>query len=521
LEGSRLSSASIRYVAPGASQKGWTFVVRFSLYTHQHRQPPGRVRHNRSAQSKIVTHFRTLADTVLSGATLFSLEHQPVRRLSRARREIRHARDGHQLALFAPLPPHTGAGVHRPLSFIRYGAKHGWRIDGFAGPAPDHESQHGEELLARVPASVRLHVVPPPSREPSYRFCPQVDGGFTNALAHARYAIDRLRQDPPDVVLASGPPFFTFVAARFVARHFSVPFVLDYRDEWTECPFDFVKKDRDDIKWERRCLADADAVLFATESFLKHQLGVFSQLDTRKAHVVPNGWDPDEFRGASRATSSTPHEEREVLRIAHVGSLSGHTPPLAFLESLRQLLHERPEWISRLEVSFVGRRSLSADAAIRAFPYPGVLRVVDQVGKREAIRLMHEADVLLLLAARELERYLPSKLFEYIASRRPVLIFGFAGESSTLIERLGAGALCAPGSGEMLGDALVRLRALDLSPHEEAMQAWMQNHRRDVLAARAFGIMESLSSRPSGERAAVGGDISDAPTVAAQEQKLG
>lgn len=404
---------------------------------------------------------------------------------------------------------------------MRYGAEHGWRIDAFAGPAPDKEREHGDELLARVPAAVRRHVVPQSTREPSYRLFPRVDGGFINALAHARYAIDAMRHDPPDVVFASGPPFFTFLAARFVACHFGVPYVLDYRDEWTECPFDFVKKDGDDLKWERRCLAGAHAVLFVTESLLTHQLDVFPELDSHRAHVVLNGWDPEDFGGASREGSSTPHEAQRTLRIAHVGSLAGHTPPFEFLDSLRQLLTARPEWIPRLDVSFIGRRSISAEAAIRAFPFPGVVRVVDQVGKREATRLMREADVLLLLSARELDRSLPSKLFEYLASRRPVLIFGFAGESSKLIERLGAGALCAPGSGEMLGDTLERLRNLDLASHEEMVHAWMQDHRRDVLAARAFDIMESVASPPSDGRPNAGRAIRAAPSMPAREQHPG
>jgi len=440
-----------------------------------------------------VTLFRTLADTALSGASLFSLELLP-RRGKRSARDGMRASDGRHLALFAPLPPHTGAGVHRPLSFVRYGAKHGWRIDAFVGPAPDKESEHGAELLARVPASVRLHIVPPSTRQPSYNYFPRVDGGFTRALAHALFAIETLRTDPPDVVLASGPPFFTFVAARFVARHFDVPFVLDYRDEWTECPFDFVTKDGDDLKWERRCLAEADAVLFATKSFLEHQLGVFPQLDRERAHVVPNGWDPDDFASASVDSAAAAGDKGTVVRIAHVGALSGHTPPFEFLDSVRRLLADRPEWIARLRISFIGRRSLTADVAIREFPYPDVIEIVDQVGKREAIRRMHAADVLLVLSAPGLERYLPSKLFEYLASRRPVLIFGTAGESSALVEQLGAGLLCTAGSGESLGAALQRLRELDLSAHEHTVVTWLKEHRRDVLSARAFEIMEGLTA---------------------------
>jgi glycosyltransferase involved in cell wall biosynthesis len=103
--------------------------------------------------------------------------------------------------------------------------------------------------------------------------------------------------------------------------------------------------------------------------------------------------------------------------------------------------------------------------------------------------------MLLLLSAPNLDRSLPTKLFEYLAARRPVLIFGSPGESSALIDRLGAGELCPPGSAEALGNALARQHHRDLSPYDENVRAWLQEHRRDVLAARAFDVVESVMSR--------------------------
>jgi len=434
-----------------------------------------------------VTSLATLVDSAVMGAKWLRLERPRLRRATRSR-------TGRHLALFAwALPPSSNVGVYRTLSFIRHGCRRGWRIDAFSSEPPATQRQHGEELLARVPPEATIHVVPATSREPSYRIFPRVDGGFKNALLYAHSAIEAMANDPPDAVLASGPRFFAFVSALFVARRFGVPLVLDYRDEWTECPFEFVQKSGRDRAWERRCLRRADAVLFTTQSQREHQISTFPELDPRKAHVVSNGWDPDEF---------PPHRDEPVpgaagagsaLHIAYVGSLAGQTPPNDFLETLQQLLTNEPEWASRIRVHFIGRRGPRAEEAVRAFAFPAVLEVIDQIGKREAVARMQGSDALLLIARPGLERYLPAKLFEYLATRRPVLVFGSRGEASSMVEELGAGLYCPAGSASALRDAFVQLKQFDMTQRGSVIHEWLQAHRREVLADRAFEVIESVA----------------------------
>src|SRR5450432_2922451 len=154
-----------------------------------------------------MTLYQTLVDSAIVGADWLNLERPRLRKATRAGA-------GRHLALFAwALPPNSGAGVYRPLSFLRYGARLGWRIDAFCGEPSGEQRQHGEELLSRIPRDATLHAVPRSTRQPSFRFFPHVDGGFTNVIAFARNASATLADDPPDVVLASGPPFNMFVAA--------------------------------------------------------------------------------------------------------------------------------------------------------------------------------------------------------------------------------------------------------------------------------------------------------------------
>ncbi len=283
-----------------------------------------------------------------------------------------------------------------------------------------------------------------------------------------------------------------FVAAFWVANHFGAKLVLDYRDEWTQCPFDFVAKGRDDRKWEERCLLRADAVVFTTESHRSQLLRAFPTLPPRRLHLIPNGWDSRGMADQLDVCESKAKSEPGRITISHVGNLAGHTPPEEFLALMQRLVDECPAWRERLSLSFVGARSAKADAALKGFPYPDMLDVVDHVPKSEADRRMREADLLLLIAVKDLERYLPGKLFEYVAARRPILVVGHPGEASRVVEALGIGRVIA-GNAEVstLEGLLEELTRDDVIPLSRVSD-WLRAHERRVLAGKLFELLDTL-----------------------------
>ena len=316
----------------------------------------------------------------------------------RSRKDLR-VRSSRHLALFAwALPPNSNAGVFRPLSFIKYGCRMGWQISAFHAPAPSNRNQHGLDLLRQIPDRAAVHTIPSSELRPSYRLTPQIDGGFCNALEMADFAITSLADSPPDAVLASGPPFHTFVAAGFVARHFQVPLILDYRDEWTECPFDFVTKHHDDVTWEKRCLKNATAVVFTTQSHIDHQIRTFPELEREKTYLVPNGWDADDFDAAAKGIRQNAVDSSSGFVLSHIGTLAGHNLPGDFLNNLTQAMDMHPALRDKLKIRFVGRRSPEADDELKRFTHQDNLEIIDHVDKENANRLMMESDALLLIS---------------------------------------------------------------------------------------------------------------------------
>ncbi len=59
-----------------------------------------------------------------------------------------------------------------------------------------------------------------------------------------------------------------------------------------------------------------------------------------------------------------------------------------------------------------------------------------------------------------------------------------------MIEQLGAGVLCPPGSAAVLRKRVVELSTMDVSAHDAAIRQWLEQHERNVLAAHAFEIIE-------------------------------
>ena len=400
----------------------------------------------------------------------------------------------HLLILAWLFPPKVSGGVYRPLSFVQRAIERGWQVTVVAGPPVDNPSAAGAYLARQVPDSARVLRVVPPQHTVSYRAFPRIDGGFLNVLETFDLVRDALNHSPT-VIVPTGPPFHNFVAGWMLSRYYRAPLVLDYRDEWTECPFDFVRIGNCDLAWERRCIRSASAVVMTTDSFIEHAIERFPELDRKRVHKVMNGWEPSDMPTGELELERPKGTHSTEIEIAYVGNLGDHVPVSKLLADLSTLVEQAPALARRVAVRFVGDRAAGADRLLSQFQHRWMLRLDGQVPKPTAIQVMRSASALLIINEPSLSRYIPGKLFDYIASGTPILIYGADGEAGRIVKQLGAGVEVTPGATNQLGTVLDQLGNNQIAISPARAQEWLAAHTRQRSADAMLNILQKVSNR--------------------------
>ncbi|MEZ5014857.1 MAG: hypothetical protein R2794_11250, partial [Chitinophagales bacterium] len=142
----------------------------------------------------------------------------------------------------------------------------------------------------------------------------------------------------------------------------------------------------------------------------------------------------------------------------HVGMINAARNPVLFWKVLHDLCNSEPGFSDDLHIQFTGRADFHVIESLRAHGLDVHLRIVDQVSHREAIRAMQASPVLLLLLndAQDIAGRIPAKLFEYMASGRPVLSIGdTSGDAAAIIKESACGSTASMHSEEEIRNVVL------------------------------------------------------------------
>jgi glycosyltransferase involved in cell wall biosynthesis len=277
----------------------------------------------------------------------------------------------------------------------------------------------------------------------------------------ARLVRRRVKEHPPDVVLATGPPMAGPLAARLGVPR-GTPLIVELRDLWAASPaFDAGGRLLGAV--ESWLLGRAQRVVACTPEAAADLRLRHSELAERVVEVS-NGFDPEILSLVATGAGASAADPRRALTLLHSGTLTPARPLSPVLRALvdprvagsfRLVLHGYLSPVNRAEVE----RAQQDDAA--------PVEVLPPSPWREAVARMERADACLITQAREAgdATAIASKVFEYLALGKPVVCVTDGGATEALLCRLGDGELCARlDRPESVVQALLRLREGAIPP---------------------------------------------------------
>jgi glycosyltransferase involved in cell wall biosynthesis len=306
-------------------------------------------------------------------------------------------------------------------------------------------------------------------------------GWLPGAVHQALRAVRRYR---PDVLYTTSSPVTAHAAGLIVQRLTGLPWVADFRDPWTRHPHTpqpLAPIARASEALERLVARRADRVVLADESV--KILGVEDR--DAQATIIRNGVDPEDLVGRD----STPGPGH--FRLSYIGSLYGTIDGAPVFTALRSLLDRGAIDPESFELRFVG------DANVTGHPHLVDLPVTQTgyVDHDEALREMFSATALLLHLP-SVTRASSGKVFEYLASRRPVLCVAARDNLAyRLIEELGAGPCVEPEDAEGIERAITDLvadwRAGALGVDERVRDETLRRFSRRALAEQLGDVLRA------------------------------
>jgi hypothetical protein len=421
-------------------------------------------------------------------------------------------------------PPVAATGAMRPLGFCRYLSTYGWTPHVVTTTPDSVYPVHSvdERLSGKLPSSIKVEAIPYAStldrllhfrklirdrigRRGNHAIAAGVNYGSnvkTNELKNSghigqlkRFVLDRMfafpdpqsawmepvlkhvgslaKDEQPDLVFATGSPWTSLAIARKLGRRFRVPFIVDFRDPWaSNAGFHYISPQliRKTEMLERQICQEAAAVIANTSELRTHLTALYPEIQD-KCVAIPNGFHADDF-----ALPATPDgdqaSQRVGIELCHFGTMYMMRTPVELLRALLELVEEGTIRKAQLRLRFIGTWDVRSDECERmaqGLEKHGVLLREPPVSHQECLRQMARADALLTMQPGSTLQ-IPAKIYEYIATRRPLVVIGDPGATFNLVQRHRLGVCCsnqAPAIKQLFTD-LIFDSAKFVTPSEDA-----------------------------------------------------
>ena len=354
-------------------------------------------------------------------------------------------------------PPTGGPGVQRSLKFVKYLRNFGWEPLVLTRDIKNMRIID-ESLNKDIPEGVKIFRTNPfeftelngmlsymgkfVSRKVLLPDGERLWGEFAKGIA-----IQAIKSENIDLIYTTSVPYSAHLMGLHLKRKFpGIPWVADFRDEWTNNPY-LLDNPHNNIRMavekrmERRVLENADYLITNTPVMLDNFLRLNSDMDLKDHFtVIPNGYDSDDFK---EVTGEAPNND--LFTLTYTGSMYGRRKPDYFFQALSELLSEGNIDPAKIAVQLIGTlQKDNLNKLLDQYHLQEVVNILPYMDHEECVSHMANSDALLLIegGGPGSEAFYTGKVFEYLASKRPILAnIPAKGAAAQLINSARAGLI--------------------------------------------------------------------------------
>lgn len=383
-------------------------------------------------------------------------------------------------------PPAGGIGVQRWLQFSKNFRDNGWEPIIFTAKDANY-AIIDEKLLNEVPDGIEVHKVKVPepnniislfkgknnksksilnlqqqsniNKSTFKKLLWTIRGNFFIPDARMfwirksfKYLDKYLSQNNVDAIISTGPPHSTHIIAEKIKNKYKIPWISDFRDPWTS--MDYLKQmnlkqfalDKHK-RLEESVLRNSTEVVVVGKTIQKE----FKENYNIDSHLIYNGYNANDINIDNL-------ELDEKFTIVHTGSFLHHRNCNDLWKVLSELVIEREDFSSKLEIKLVGNVAPVVLASIEKYELNNNLNLISYVDHYTAKKIQRNAQLLLLPIDRieNAEFVLTGKLFEYLQAKRPILFIGPSyGDAADVIKSCNAGSIIDFDNLELLKEVII------------------------------------------------------------------
>ena len=287
-----------------------------------------------------------------------------------------------------------------------------------------------------------------------------------------------------DVIIATSPQFLCGLAGNIIKKIKNKPFILEVRDLWPDSIIAVkIIKENLFIKLlriiEKKMYHSADRIVVLTNSFKKHIIGF--GFPGEKIMTIPNGVNLNLFNSVKeqkidRTFDFTDKGKFIVSYIGTFGLAHGIENIILAAENLQNN--------SNIHFLLVGDGSKKST----------LLSLVKKIGltnitilplqpRKVIIKLLELSDVgvITLINSSLFSTVIPSKIFEYMAASKPLIISAPKGETTKIIDKYHCGINVMPEDPKAIVESILKL--------------YNNKHLRDKMSINGYNTVKNHYSR--------------------------